>query len=191
MALRRHTKVLTVVSFLRVRSPDMVWYQWIYPSAGFLLTVASYTFVINDNFDYEADKLLADINFLMGILVGFYIAALAAVSSFTNDSLDQVMKGRTPEIASVRRGQVIREMLTRRRFLTILFGYCAVLSMVLYIIGVLLVRVSIAASAQGHIVNVLVVLRYITLGAYVWMIWSLLVVTLLGLHYLVERMHRA
>ena len=28
-------------------------------------------------------------------------------------------------------------------------------------------------------------------GLYVWVISSLLVVTLLGLHYLVERMHRA
>ena len=30
--MRRHLKVLTSFSFLRLRGPDIRWYQWFYPT---------------------------------------------------------------------------------------------------------------------------------------------------------------
>jgi hypothetical protein len=127
----------------------------------------------------------------MGILVGFYIASLAAVSSFSNNNLDQVMKGRPPTLTTVRKGEEIKETLTRRRFLATLFGYCATLAIILYIFGVCYAHVTVAPPSALWARMTLSFFGQVAWGLYVWIISSLLVVTLLGLHYLVERMHRA
>ena len=191
MALQKHTKVFTVFSFLRLRSPDIFWYQWIYPTVLFAVAFGGYKLWGDQFLRFETDKLISDINALVGILVGFYIAALAAVSSFSNKNLDQIMKGRAPTITTVRKGNEIKETLTRRRFLAILFGYCATLAIVLYVFGVLQVHLTVTQPAAPWVQAVVDFAGQLAWGLYVWIISSLLVVTLLGLHYLVERMHRA
>lgn len=191
MILTKHGKVLTVFSFLRLKSPDIAWYQWVYPTILFIILYVGVWIVGDRYFVFDFEKMLADINALMGILVGFYIAALAAVSSFTNETLDQVMKGRPPTLISRRQGNDIKETLTRRRFLTILFGYCAVISIFIYIFGVLGLHVQLVEPVDIWLERAIDIGRLIAWAVYVWVICSLLVVTLLGLHYLVERMHRA
>ena len=191
MALQKHTKIFTVFSFLRLRSADIFWYQWIYPTIIFVLMFGSFLLFGEKFVSFDKDKLIGDVNVLMGILVGFYIAALAAVSSFSNENLDQVMKGRAPTLTTARGGEAIEEKLTRRRFLAILFGYCAILAIVLYVFGVLQVHLTMAQPVALWAQEALSIARLLAWGLYVWIISSLLVVTLLGLHYLVERMHRA
>ena len=191
MALQKHTKVFTVFSFLRLRSPDIFWYQWIYPTIVFVVAFGGFQFWGDQFLSFDMDKLIGDVNALMGILVGFYIAALAAVSSFSNENLDQVMKGRAPTLSTVRKGNEIKEKLTRRRFLAIIFGYCATLAIILYIFGVLQVHLTVTQPAALWAQTAMSVVGQAVWGLYVWIISSLLVVTLLGLHYLVERMHRA
>ena len=191
MALQRHTKIFTVFSFLRLRSADIFWYQWIYPTIVFAVIFGGF-WTLGDRFiSFEKSKMIGDVNALMGILVGFYIAALAAVSSFSNENLDQVMKGRAPTLTTVRKGEEIKETLTRRRFLAILFGYCATLAIILYVFGVLQAHLTIAQPAAPWAQTAITFAGQVAWGLYVWIIASLLVVTLLGLHYLVERMHRA
>lgn len=191
MALHKHTKVFTVLSFLRLRSPDIFWYQWIYPTIVFALIFGGFQFWADQFLTFDKDKLIGDVNALMGILVGFYIAALAAVSSFSNENLDQVMKGRAPTLITVRKGDIIKETLTRRRFLAIIFGYCATLAIILYIFGVLQVHLTVAQPVNSWAQTAISAAGQAAWWLYVWIISSLLVVTLLGLHYLVERMHRA
>jgi len=186
MAFRKHTKVFTVFSFLRLRSVDIVWYQCTYPTFIAAVLILSFLLLESQSVTFDVEKLVADINSLMGILVGFYIAALAAVSSFSNKNLDQVMKGRAPTLTTTRKGQQVKEPLTRRRFLAVLFGYCAVLSIVLYISGAFYLRLLFSNSGLPWVQ----IVKWVAWIVYTWMISSLLVVTLLGLHYLVERMHR-
>lgn len=191
MALQKHTKVFTVLSFLRLRSPDIFWYQWIYPTVVFAVAFGGYQFWGDQFLSFDMDKLIGDVNALMGILVGFYIAALAAVSSFSNENLDQIMKGRAPTLSTIRKGNEIKETLTRRRFLATIFGYCATLAIILYIFGVLQVHLTVTQPTALWAQTAMGVAGQAAWGLYVWIISSLLVVTLLGLHYLVERMHRA
>lgn len=191
MALQKHTKVFTVFSFLRLRSVDIFWYQWIYPTIFFAVAFGGFLFWGHQFVSFDQAKLIGDVNALMGILVGFYIAALAAVSSFANENLDQVMRGRAPTLISVRKGNEIKETLTRRRFLAIIFGYCATLAIILYVFGVLQVHLTVTQPAALWAQTAMSVVGQIAWAIYVWIISSLLVVTLLGLHYLVERMHRA
>lgn len=190
MNFRRHTKIFTVFSFLRLKSADVFWYQYTYPTIVFLIVFVGCHLLGDGLLKFEKLKLISDINSLMGILVGFYIAALAAVSSFANESLDQIMKGRAPTLESSRGGRKIIETLTRRRFLAVIFGYCATLAVVLYIFGVIQVHFTIEQSVDCWLKNVVNIIEQISWAIYVWAISSLLVVTLLGLHYLVERMHR-
>ncbi|MBO0332608.1 hypothetical protein J0X12_03220 [Sneathiella sp. CAU 1612] len=191
MALQKHTKVFTVFSFLRLQSPDIFWYQWIYPSVIFAVAFGGFQWWGDQFISFDKDNLISDINAFMGILVGFYIAALAAVSSFSNDNLDQIMKGRAPTLTTVRKGAEIKETLTRRRFLAIIFGYSATLAIILYIFGVLQVHLIVVQPTEPWAQTIMTFIRQMTWGLYIWIASSLLVVTLLGLHYLVERMHRA
>ena len=191
MSLGKHAKILTAFSFLQLKSPDIRWYQWIYPSLIFAAGFGAYLAGGGSWLSFDHDEMIGDVNALMGILVGFYIAALAAVSSFTNETLDQIMKGRAPTLTHVRQGQEVKETLTRRRFLSILFGYCACVSIILYTFGVLQAHVSIAVPLEGWISEANEWARMTVWAAYLWLLSSLLVVTMLGLHYLIERMHRA
>ncbi len=191
MAFQKHTKVFTVFSFLRLKGSDIKWYQWIYPTALSAIVLGGYILLGNYIKIPSLSNLIEDINSLMGILIGFYIAALAAVSSFTNENLDKIMKGRPPKILVKRQGNIIEETLTRRRFLTIIFGYCAVLSIVLYVFGVIFVQVRWNLPNGELAVLVFSILRKFAWAIYTWSLASLLVVTLLSLHYLVERIHRA
>ena len=189
--LRKHTKVFSVFSFLYLKSPDICWYQWIYPTAAFAIVFVCFHLFGNRFITFDPVKLISEINSWMGLLVAFYIAALAAVASFTSENLDKVMKGRTPTLTVVRQSKTTTEPLTRRRFLAVLFGYCATLSILLYIFGILLIHVSITLPYPAWINAALRKLELCAWAVYTWMLCSLLVATFLGLHYLVDRMHRS
>jgi hypothetical protein len=191
MPLVSHTKILTLFSFLRLKSPDIYWYQWIYPTLTLLIGYGFYWVIGSKVLEVQQHGLISDVNDLMGILVGFYIAALAAISSFTNESLDQSMKGRAPTLSHFRQQQTIVEQLTRRRFLSILFGYCASVSIVLYVFGVLQAHVSVSPDISGWLLVANNSANLVGWSIYLWFLSSLLVVTLLGLHYLIDRMHRS
>jgi len=190
MGIQKHMKVFTVLSFLRLRSADIFWYQWVYPTIIFTVITGGLWLIDDGVFTFDGSKFINDINTLMGILMGFYIAALAAVSSFTNENLDQIMKGRAPTLTSSRKGG-IKETLTRRRFLAVIFGYCASLSIFLYIFGVLAVHINFLPPAEPWLMKAVELAQKGAWVFYMWGLSSLLVVTLLSLHYLVERMHRA
>lgn len=190
MAFRKHTKIFTVFSFLRLRSPDLFWYQWVYPSIVFLILVGAYHLLNERILQIDLIQLVADLNGLIGVLIGFYIAALAAVSSFSNENLDQIMKGRAPSLVSFRGGKRSEERLTRRRFLAILFGYSAATSIALFGLGILQGRVASIITEPQWVSSLMWIGTHLYWTLYTWLASSLLVVTLLGLHYLVERMHR-
>lgn len=182
----RCLKILTPLTFLRLQSPDLRAYQWTIPAILTLLGLAGF-YVLPIKPPLFTDKgLVNTINGLLTTLIGFYIAALAAIATFNNATLDNVMKGRSPTLIGFRQGEKIEEQLTRRRFLVILFGYCAFVSIMLFAFGVLslLIAPSLAKSAW------LAGLRFVWLAIYFCISASLLVVTLLGLHYLIDRIHR-
>lgn len=182
----RRLKLLTPLTFLRLQSADLRAYQWTIP--GILALVALIGFlVLPVRPPVLTDKgLINTVNGLLNTLIGFYIAALAAIATFKNDTLDQTMKGRPPVLKVTRGGEVNEEPFTRRRFLVVLFGYCAFLAILLFGLGV----VSLMVAPSFATVKFVAVLRVVWLALYFAMCASLLVSTLLGLHYLIDRMHR-
>ena len=173
--IRRHLQVLTSFSFLRVRGWHVRYYKWVYPT---VLSVI--LFLFRKGISYDEGEIISDLMSLLGVLIGFYIAALAAVASFQSEILDSHLKGPPTTLKSHRKGKTETETLTRRRFLCVVFGYCASMSIVLYTVGMCL-RYVITGDQILHDSVTLV---------FFWGLSSLFIVTLLGLHYLVDRMHR-
>lgn len=185
-----HSKIFTPFSFLRINSKDLFWYQWIYPTSIVLL-LSLFHYLVGERFiEYDGVMIVSEANSLLSALIGFYIAALAAVSSINSNALDEVIKGRPLTLRNSRRNGNEGEQLTRRRFLAVLFGYCASLSIFIYIWGVGYSHFSTKEYSSDFVESFVNLIEKLFWFSYIWAISSFLIVTLLGLHYLVDRMHR-
>jgi hypothetical protein len=125
---------------------------------------------------------------LIQILIGFYIAALAAIATFQNATIDELMLGDTPTIREPDvNGLVGIVSLTRRRFLCYLFGYLAFASLALFFVGVL-------ANLLGDqlylmIGNGVQWIKPLSIFLYSFIFYNIVITTLLGLHFLTYRIH--
>lgn len=124
---------------------------------------------------------------LLSILTGFFVAALAAVSTFGNPEMDLPIAGSAPPTLSERGGPQLE--LSRRRFLSYLFGYLAFASIAVYALGFVLVGV------QHYLIKA----KWPEWDEYTfagfWFIYALMLANLLtngllGLFYLTDRIHR-
>lgn len=177
-------KLLTVLSFYRLRSDDLRSFQFIYPFALTALITASYFAALYAGVEVDSDKIISSINTLMAALVGFFIAALAAVTGLGNEKLNNVMSGNAPRFPAEGGGYIYT---TRRRFLTIVIGYCAFVAIVVFILGSLAISVNIY-TMNYEIIQFMV--GYSWFISYLWLLSSLITVTMLCLHYLIDRAHR-
>lgn len=184
--MRRLRWLLTPITFLRLQSPDLTLAQWTLPLVlATLITISYYALPVRPQLIGDGGAVQL-INGLLSTLIGFYIAALAAIAAFPNISLDAPMKGRTPTLVFKKRGELHKETLTRRRFLVVLFGYAAFLAIFLFIIG----NVSTILAPSVEALRFAEVARFLWIASYAFVASSLMVSTLLGLHYLIDRMHR-
>lgn len=125
---------------------------------------------------------------LLQILPGFYLSALAAVATFNRPAMDELMPRPTPTLAVLRRGQWVPVELTRRRMLSMLFGYLTFLCFALYL-TVVVVQVAAQSVAQWvpsqH--------HHLTVGVFLFVFFGgmaqLACITLFGLYQLADRMH--
>jgi hypothetical protein len=179
-------KLLTAFSFFRLRSADLRYFQFVFPTIGALSLLLGYHFFSVRLFSIKLESLVASATTLMGVLIGFYIAALAAVTSFPNDSLNNVMSGDAPKMKERLGGSEVA--LTRRRFLSILLGYCAFISIFIFILGSISASVDLDTELPEGVMHVITGTWWFV---YTWFLSSLFVVTMLCLHYLIDRMHRS
>lgn len=179
------SKLLTAFSFFRLRGQDLAYFQYAYPTFIAIGSLLAFKITSEKYVVLNLGSVVTSATTLMGVLIGFYIAALAAVTSFPNAGLDNVMSGEAPKIKERTKGVLVS--LTRRRFLSTLLGYCAFISILIFVIGSLS-----SASEMGPALSADMksVIKYVWWGVYSWLLSSLLVVTMLCLHYLIDRMHR-
>jgi len=128
------------------------------------------------------------VNELLQILIGFYIASLAAVASFDRASLDQPIEGQGVKLRSLRNGEYVERSLSRRAFISLMFGYLSLLAIALYCLGL---TVSLLVENIKLInPNVLFYLRGAFVLVYGFFFVQMLTVTLVALFYLSDRIHR-
>ena len=104
------------------------------------------------------------------------------------------MAGDPPTLVEKFRGQKITVELTRRRFVCYLFGYLALVSFMLFCLGM----VSILVGKPFHLwlltflsAEVIIWLKTIFVGAYLFILMNIITTTLLGLYFLAVRFHQS
>ncbi|MEY9731724.1 hypothetical protein [Bradyrhizobium yuanmingense] len=126
---------------------------------------------------------------LLQILPGFYLTALAAVATFNRPDMDFLMPRPAPRVTISVSGVPQQIELTRRRMLSMLFGYLTFVCFALYFGSVISLIVApnakelIAASLHWWILRSFVF-------AYAFFMGQLIFITMFGLYQLSDRMHQ-
>ena len=163
--------------------------DWIFPLIFSLIVCLVLFTVYHLNFTclnsckkilFNNDAFNVILNFLQ-TMPGFYIAALAAISTFNNPGMDKDMVGSTPIDKD-------RKKMTRRRFLAQSFSYLTFLSIVLLIFG--------AIIKYFFSWDIVITNSYLFLSSYLIIsfilfvfLFQLVFITFYCLYYLGDRIH--
>ena len=176
------------LSYLLIRHPAKWRYDFLYP-AVFSLILGAVIIAAGPNLNMAGDRgVLDQLNSLLGILVGFFIAALAAVATFDRPSMDDPMLGVAPLMRIKEKGVSYDIPLSRRVFLSQLFGYLTVASLIVFTMGA--VGQLSATALEGTLTPKTYEWgRFAFIYAYTFGLANVLVNTLLGVFYLSFRIH--
>lgn len=182
-------QLFTPLTYLRIRNPVKRWFDLYIPLIITVFVFVLLAFLPGKVNLFGDSGLVAHVTQLLQMLIGFYIAALAAVATFPSEVLDQGFSGDPVEVEVERRGQKKTIPINRRRFLSYLFGYLAFESLFLFLVGM---SISVLHDNLATMLDntAIAVLKPIFTFVYLFLISNLMITTLLGLHYLTDRIHR-
>lgn len=129
-------------------------------------------------------------------LPGFYIAALAAVATFSRPEMDETMPAPAPRMRLRVGNETGWVDLTFRMFLSHLFAFLTTLSFlaVFILVGTDLLSASgsdlLEKLAKSHFRTISAVFNATYVGLAVWLAGLIVLTTLFGLYFLAERIHR-
>jgi len=134
---------------------------------------------------------------VLSTLPGFYLAGLAAVATFGNDSMDRELPKPTPSIQILTSGASVTVLLTKRQFLSYLFSYLVVISLVgcavifflqLFYPSTGLLKAWLDTRLFGDVYWLLT--KTAVFAAVCLLMSSLIVTTLHGIFFLTEKIHQ-
>lgn len=187
---------LKVFSFIKIRYPENNFGLsfYIYPFICSLLISAlivwSQTSTASNNFIVlflmpEFDSITTFIQ----VLPGFYIGALAAISSFQRDGMDNKLPTPTPYLIECVENGERKIELSRRTYLTLMFAYLASMTIIL--------AISIFFLKLFYALKVFEVPEFLFTSIYAFntfiiffFFFQTIVITFVGIYYLGNRMHR-
>jgi hypothetical protein len=175
-------------AYLTVRHPSRLplWVNWLLPLLMATVVLAGLWALKERVNVYGAQGLLERLLSFVQTLVGFYIAALAAVSSFNSPHLDREMPHPAPTMEVKHNGALQTVAATRRRFLTSMFAYLTALS---FLFSLAAVAVLVLAGPFGQSYPSLAAwLRPVGLFCFLVALFQTTCITFWGLFYLGERM---
>ncbi|WP_298580643.1 hypothetical protein [uncultured Luteimonas sp.] len=173
-------QLVTPLSYLRITSArhEKLWVDLLYPAAAAAIVTLVWARWPEAMPFRGGDGLLSGVGSFMQVLVGFYVAGLAAVATFPRKSLDQDMVGI----------QFKGKPLPRRQFLSYMFGYLALVSLAMLVAHLLRAVPTAVLSNISDPVGF-----HLAKGAFVFvyqfMFWQMILITLLGIHFLAYRIH--
>jgi hypothetical protein len=176
------------LSYLLIRHPAKWRYDFLYPALA-ALGIGTAINLAGDQLNMSGDRgVLDQLNSLIGILVGFFIAALAAVATFDRPSMDDPMPGIPPKMRIKEKGVSYDVDLSRRIFLSQLFGYLTVASLVVFGLGAF-GQLSAESLRSSLIPTAYDWGKAAFVYAYAFGLSNVIVNTLLGVFYLSFRIH--
>jgi len=128
--------------------------------------------------------LLEDIKSFVTILFPFFVAALVAIATFTRPGLDDLTSGGL--VTLERKGEAIRT-LTRRQFVCSIFGYCAGVSLCIFLV-VIFTKVTHPWFLGSGLLAV-PYFKAACLTIVATMFAHMVIITFWGLYYLSDRLH--
>jgi len=181
-------RTLVPLRYLEIRHPEKLKFDLFFPIAfACLFFLPAFSPEFRAMAETKID-LLGRSSDLLSILTGFFVAALAAVATFGGDEMNQPMDGDTPVTLYNKRSR-LHESLSRRRFLSFLFGYLAFVSLGLYLLS--FVYYAVQSFVIAKFLPDWTMVSFLTFwGVYGFLLGNLLANTLLGLFYLTDRIHR-
>lgn len=176
-------QLLTPLRYLRIEHSRMRRYKLWYPLVGAIGAGAIVLWMGKDFNTFGSLGLVDHVAGLLRVMVGFFLTALGLMHSLAFPGLDEQMKGTPP---TLRNSEGVDVPLTRRQFLRELFGFLVLLSLALYIYGLL---AAVLRPIAGPILPELVrdIFRVAFCSTYVFLALNLLTATLLGLYFLTSR----
>lgn len=175
-------QLLSPLSYLRIKHSDKWVYDWLIPLLFTLATGAIvYKFVPVQKVVGDGG-LISELTSFVSNLPGFFIAALAAVATFDKHDIDQVMASVPPKIKIMHHGNPLVVDMTRRRFLCVLFSYLTAMSIFLVLIS----RIFLSFEVPE---DYFLVLSWSGFVLFTFVLWQIVLATILGLFYLGERLH--
>lgn len=180
-------------AYRRIEHPQMRTYVWVVPLLFTVVTIVIYGFLPAKPPLAGNDGLLKSVSQIFALLPGFFISALAAVATFNRPEMDETMPGNAPKALIRHQGSRLKIPLTRRMFLSYLFSYLAVLSIILFIATIAspIVYVPIAKiMLENGLKHVVDIARYAFVACLCYFSYSLFVSTLHGVYFLCERIHQ-
>lgn len=172
-------KLLSLLNYLQIFHLEKTFFDWIMPIVYTIGFILCNEFLLPHKIAIIGEhSLVSVVNGILQILAGFYIASLAAIATASLPRLDEEMKGASPFFLFKRDKTV-----TRRVFLTHLFGYLSFLSLFVYFSG------GVAQITLENIVLILHKAPYIKIGLmfiYLFLIFNIVFVTILGLFFMIE-----
>lgn len=186
--MRMLIRLLRPLDYLRIRHAQKIWYDWTIPIVIAVAVLLVIELLPGEIQVLGEHGLVSIVTGLLQVLTGFYIASLAAVATFGKPEMDAVMDGEPPTLKTEMRGHPVKVDLSRRRFLSLMFGYLALLSLALYFLG-----------AAGNLIapnlqllmgeTVYDIVSIVCTAIYLFLCANLMVTTLLGLYYMADRIH--
>lgn len=184
------TVFLRTLNYIRIEHGYRKQFHFVIPSVlSALILLPIFIFASDPNI-FGQGGLLAGFSQLLAILAPFFIASLAAVATFAaNETFDKKFKMAEPvQLNVLEKGKFKTRDISLRQFLSLLFGYCGVISLTLFLITLVgpIISSGLAdffgwwASCLGKIFFIL----------FVFIFCHMITATLLGLYYLSDKMHR-
>jgi hypothetical protein len=173
-------RLVTPIRYLSIHHEIKSRFDWWWPVILTILTMLGFWLLPKPPAILGEQGFLKGIRELIALFAAFFVVALAAVATFARESLDQPMQGKTPTLDG--------RDLSRRQFICYVFGYLAVLSFALFLACVL--AQIIAPSLRAELSpGALWWIRAISGTIFAFGFWNMVVTTLLGIYFLVERVH--
>ncbi|WP_145586660.1 hypothetical protein [Yersinia kristensenii] len=186
-------KLLAPLNYLRIKHTEKRRYDFLYPLIGAVVVTLCYWLMSHPFSIFGKAGLVTQVNGLLQVLIGFYIAALAAIATFSNPTIDQLMAGDPPTIKERFRGRLVEVELIRRRFLCYLFGYLALVSFIVFSFGVSVSLISenlLNFIQNSGLSNFMILFKISFVFVYTFVLFNVVTTTLLGLYYLAIRIHQ-
>lgn len=182
---------LRTLNFLRVKHEFSNAYTYWYPSIATIVTIGLLFFLARSIDVYSHTGLINQLSPFLAVFAPFFLAALAAIATFSGpDFLDksfQMTSAVTLSFAG-KLGVVEPQDVTPRHFLSLLFGYCCVVSLTLFLLSVLVpILAPNVATMLGEYAELL---GWIFLALYLFLFFQVVLLTLLGIYYLSDKVHR-